>query len=171
LRVVTNADAGGVEALQHIAATIDYPMWIVTAANATERSGCLVGFASQCSIEPVAFAVWVSKANHTYRIAATSTVLAVHALRRGDHPLAELFGARTGDDVDKFARCTWQPGPAGVPVLDGCDWFAGRVTARLDTGDHVCHVLDPLAGGIVTDDEPQLSFSDVRDVDAGHDPD
>jgi hypothetical protein len=32
-------------------------------------------------------------------------------------------------------------------------------------------VLDPLAGGIVTHDERQLAFSDVRDVDAGHDPD
>jgi flavin reductase (DIM6/NTAB) family NADH-FMN oxidoreductase RutF len=168
---VTNADAGGVAALQHIAATIDYPMWIVTAANATEHSGCLVGFASQCSIEPVAFAAWISKANHTFRVATTSTVLAVHALRRGHHALAGLFGARTGDDVDKFERCSWQPGPAGVPVLDGCDWFAGRVTARLDTGDHVCHVLDPLAGGVLTDDEPQLSFSDVRDVDAAHEPD
>lgn len=163
--------SGGTQAFQAIVADLDSPAYVVTTAAGDERDGCLVGFASQCSIEPIAFAVWISKANHTFRVATTSTVLAVHALRRGDHALAELFGARTGDDVDKFERCAWQPGPAGVPVLEGCDWFAGRVTARLDTGDHVCHVLDPLAGGIVTQGEPQLSFSDVRDVDAGHDPD
>src|SRR5207248_6722269 len=42
-----------------------------------------------------------------------------------DHPMfvvtaAALFGARTGDEVDKFTRCRWTSGPAGVPLLDDC---------------------------------------------------
>jgi flavin reductase (DIM6/NTAB) family NADH-FMN oxidoreductase RutF len=45
----------GDPAFDEIADTIDYPMWIVTAAARGERSGCLVGFATQCSIEPVRF--------------------------------------------------------------------------------------------------------------------
>jgi hypothetical protein len=28
-----------------------------------------------------------------------------------DGELAELFGGETGDEVDKFDRCEWRPGP------------------------------------------------------------
>jgi len=36
-----------------LAADLDYPMLIVTAAADGERAGCLVGFAAQCSIDPL----------------------------------------------------------------------------------------------------------------------
>ena len=155
------------KAFERIAATIDYPMWIVTAATEHERSGCLVGFATQCSIEPVEFGAWISKANHTFRVASSADVLVVHALRDADHDLARLFGAQTGDDVDKFTRCSWWSGPGGAPVLEGCDWFAGRVLSRVDEGDHVGHLLDPFDGAF-RDRGARLGFQDVRDVDPGH---
>ena len=50
-------------------------MCVVTAASGTERSGCLVGFSAQCSIEPARYAVWLSKANHTYGVARAVEVL------------------------------------------------------------------------------------------------
>jgi flavin reductase (DIM6/NTAB) family NADH-FMN oxidoreductase RutF len=158
----------GDRAFDVIADTIDYPMWIVTAAARGERSGCLVGFATQCSIEPVAFGVWISKANHTYRVAVSSTVLVVHAPRESDFELARLFGSQTGDEVDKFEQCSWQPGPEGTPVLDGCDWFGGRVTANVDTGDHVGFILDPFTGEVRTGEGPRLTFQRARELEPGH---
>ena len=44
--------------------------------------------------------------------------LAVHFLPDSADDLAELFGSQTGDTVDKFARCRWHPGPAGLPILE-----------------------------------------------------
>jgi flavin reductase (DIM6/NTAB) family NADH-FMN oxidoreductase RutF len=148
-------------------------MYIVTTAVGGERGGCLVGFTSQCSIDPPRFCAWMSKANHTFRLAQRATFLGVHTLRRGDQELAELFGEETGDTVDKFARCAWSDGPHGIPILDGCDWFLGRVLARYDGGDHVGHVLDLLRGVGRPDralraGEPQLGFQDVRGFRAGH---
>src|SRR5712672_2014870 len=84
---------------------LDYPMVIVTTVADGERSGCLVGFHSQCSIHPARWALWVSKANHTYGVALRATRLAVHFPSVDDVDLAELFGEETGDEVDKFARC------------------------------------------------------------------
>ena len=55
-------------------ASLDPPMVVVTAAAGGERAGCLVGFHSQSSIEPARCCVWLSKANHTYRVA----LLAAH---------------------------------------------------------------------------------------------
>lgn len=160
-------DDGG-RVFDDIADTIDYPMWIVTASSGGERSGCLVGFATQCSIDPVRFGVWVSKANHTFRVARSAGLLVVHAPREDDLELARLFGEETGDEVDKFSRCAWSPGPADAPVLDGIDWFAGRVLERIDTGDHVGFVLDPFGGERRAGTGPRLTFQQVRDFHPGH---
>jgi flavin reductase (DIM6/NTAB) family NADH-FMN oxidoreductase RutF len=40
---------------------LDYPMFIVTAAADSELAGCLVGFATQASIDPSRFLVCVAK--------------------------------------------------------------------------------------------------------------
>jgi flavin reductase (DIM6/NTAB) family NADH-FMN oxidoreductase RutF len=155
-------------AFQDIVATIDYPMWIVTVAAGGERSGCLVGFTTQCSIDPPVFGVWLSKANHTFDVASGADVFVVHALRESDLALAQLFGSETGDELDKFTRCSWRPGPADTPVLDGCDWFAGRVLQRIDTGDHVAFVLEPLTGETRDGDAPRLGFQRARAIEPGH---
>ena len=83
---------------------IDPAMAIVTTAVGDERGGCLIGFHAPVEHGPGArYCVWLSKANHTYRLALRATHLGVHFLRPADFELAELFGTRTGDDVDKFA--------------------------------------------------------------------
>jgi flavin reductase (DIM6/NTAB) family NADH-FMN oxidoreductase RutF len=79
-----------------------------------------------------------------------------------------LFGTRTGDEVDKFARCSWRPGPAGVPVLDDCPRrFVGAVLDRVPLGNHTGFLLSP-EGAVGDPAGRPLMFSDVRDLEAGH---
>src|SRR3954468_19296107 len=105
---------------------LDYPMLVVTAAAGDERAGCLVGFATQTSIDPARFTVYLSKANRTYRVARSAEALGVHFLAKGDEDLAELFGGQTGDDVDKFAQVEFHEAVVGVPMLERCPHrFAG----------------------------------------------
>jgi flavin reductase (DIM6/NTAB) family NADH-FMN oxidoreductase RutF len=137
-------------AFDALVSALDTSVVVVTTATTAaggERAGCLVGFHAQCSIQPRQYAVWLSKANRTYRVALLAGHVAVHPLGPGDRDLAELFGGRTGDDVDKFARCDWEPGPGGVPLLTGR--AGGRMvlrrTALLDVGgDHSCLVGEPV---------------------------
>ena len=154
-----------------IAADLDYPMLIVTAAADGERAGCLVGFATQCSIDPVRFLVWLSRKNHTCGIAMRSAMLNVHFASSADRGLAELFGGETGDSIDKFSRCRWQEGPSGVPVLSDCTrWFAGRVIDHIDAvdgSDHTGFVLEPVDGE-VGPWPGQLRLQEVLDIDPGH---
>ncbi len=150
-------------------AGLDYPMYIVTAVDpgTGERSGCLIGFATQCSIDPYRYLVCISRANHTHRVAAGSPMLAVHVLGPAQHDLAALFGEQTGDEVDKFARCAWTAGPDGTPLLDACPRrLVGRVLDRFELGDHTGFLLEPVqeAG----EDAPALMFSAVHDLEAGH---
>lgn len=150
---------------------VDGPMYVVTVASGGQRAGCLVGFASQCSIDPPRFVVWLSVANRTYRIAREAEYLTVHLLHQEDRASAELFGGETGDRVDKFAEADWHPGEAGSPVLDRLStWFTGRIEAQVEGGDHVGFLLAPVAVGPPTAGPPPplLRFREVRDLDPGH---
>ncbi|MFC8433986.1 flavin reductase family protein [Streptomyces sp. NPDC057253] len=150
---------------------LDPDMYVVTAAVAGDRAGCLVGFASQCSIEPVRFVVWLSKANRTYRVARTASRLAVHLLTREQRALAELFGGETGDRTDKFARVRSRRETGGTVVLeDAAAWFVGTVVSRTDGGDHVGFVLEPEAWGAREDTggTPLLRLSDATSISPGH---
>lgn len=163
------------DAFHAIVARLSYPMLVITASAATgsdgrmEKSGCLVGFSTQCSLEPPVYAVWVSQVNHTHEVARSASHLGLHFLSQAERGLAELFGEETGDAVDKFARCDWFEGPHGVPVLDGCrNWVCGRVLGRRPTGDHTAFFLDPVAGQAAPDGFANLGFQDVKRLDPGH---
>ena len=159
------------KAFQRIVADLDYPLLIVTVAAGGQRSGCLVGFATQCSIHPPRFWVCISKANHTCEVAAGADAMVVHVPDAEQRRLAELFGGETGDEVDKFSQVAWEPGPDGVtPVLDGCGrWFAGRVLDRVDSGDHTSYLLEPFAASTGSE-EGQLGFQGAKDMSPGHEP-
>lgn len=147
---------------------LDPDMCVVTAAADGERAGCLAGFASQCSMRPQRFVVWLSRANRTYRVARSAHCLAVHLLTREQRGLAELFGGETGDEVDKFARVAWHEGHGGAAVLaDAAAWFVGTVLHRTDGGDHVGFVLDPVQWG-EGPGGPLLRLSDALPIEAGH---
>jgi flavin reductase (DIM6/NTAB) family NADH-FMN oxidoreductase RutF len=166
---------GVVSTFPTFAATLDYPMFVVTTTDGTERAGCLVGFGTQCSIDPPRFVVFLSEKNRTERVAQHAEVLVVHPLDETHRELAELFGGETGDEVDKFASVAWQPGPGGVPVLDDCPrWFAGRIRQRIEAGDHVGYLLDVLEADVDRSqrdpDADELMFQDVRSIEPGHEP-
>lgn len=153
-------------------ATTNPAMVVVTAAVDDARDGCLVGFHSQCSIEPERYAVWLSVANLTYRLALFAGHLGVHLLGPDDRDVAELFGSTTGDQTDKLARCSWQRGPHGVVLLDRLpNRFVGRRVAALDTGgDHVCFVLEPERAQ-AGDRFAALRLGELTDLEPGHEAD
>ena len=146
---------------------LDYPMFIVTACADGERSGCLIGFATQASIDPSRFLACLSHKNRTYRVAVGAELLAVHFVPREREDLVELFGGETGDDVDKFAHCAWHDGPEGLPILERCErWFVGRVVDRLDAGDHELFLLEPVAAS--AGHEEDFTFHRAKRIEPGH---
>ena len=152
-----------------LVATLDYPLYIVTTAAHNKTSGCLIGFATQCSINPPRFLVCISKKNRTLEIARQADVLAVHVVDEKDRNLAEIFGGETGDETDKFARVSWHYAH-GVPILDACEcWFAGTVLGRIALGDHVGFLLAPIDAEKGAQSE-QLTVQEARNVQPGHPP-
>lgn len=150
--------------IQHL----DTPLFVVTAAAGGVPQGCLVGFATQCSIHPPRLLVCLSVENRTYVTASQSQAVAVHLLGGDQSDMAALFGEQTGDNTDKFARCRWQPGRTGAPVLADCAaWVEGDVLERLRLGDHVGFVIAPVDGGDGSRPD-QLDASAAQGLHAGH---
>ena len=152
-----------------LVATLDYPLYVVTTAAHGERSGCLIGFGTQCIIHPPRFLACLSDKNHTLHVARRATTLAVHIVDEKSKAIAELFGGEIGDEVDKFARVRWHD-VHGVPVLDDCErWFTASILQQIELGDHVGFLLAPM------DVEPgagsaQLTIRQARDIKPGHKP-
>ncbi|HEY6625226.1 MAG TPA: flavin reductase family protein [Acidimicrobiales bacterium] len=146
----------------------DYPLFVVTVASADERSGCLVGFATQCSMRPPRYLVCISKDNHTWEVSRKSGSLALHLLGADQHDLASVFGEETGDTTDKFGQVAWTDGVTGSPVLSECAaWFEGSIIDRFDGGDHEACLVTPVAGGYGTH-PGEFTVSDAGDLEPGH---
>jgi flavin reductase (DIM6/NTAB) family NADH-FMN oxidoreductase RutF len=157
-------------AFHALVAGLEYPMFIVTASAGEERAGCLVGFATQGSIEPPRLLVMLSKANRTFDVAAEASQLVVHFLHAGNRGLAALFGEETGDSVDKFERCAWST-VEGVeaPVISGTRGFvAGPILDRMDGGDHVAHLVGLAVARVDLEAVDQLGFQAVKGFRPGH---
>lgn len=160
------------DAFDSLMASLDAPMVVVTTAVAGERAGCLVGFHAQSAIDPQRYCVWLSKANHTYRVALRSTYLAVHFLTEDDLDLAEHFGTRTGEEVDKFESVATRSGADGVPLVERLPhrMLVRRVALLDEGGDHVCLSAECVEAETPGRFEP-LRLSSVDHLTPGHESD
>lgn len=137
---------------------------VTTRAEDGTRAGCLVGFHGQSGMEPAHYAIWLSKANHTYRTALRSSHFAVHFLTADDMEIATHFGTVSGEDEDKFASLETADGPADVPLLRDCPRrIVIERSAVLDVGGD--HAL--FTGPVVEADCPE-PFEPLRETQVIH---
>jgi flavin reductase (DIM6/NTAB) family NADH-FMN oxidoreductase RutF len=156
-------------AADKVLTSLNLPLLVVTTANSKTRAGCLVGFATQCSVDPLLLLVCISRENRTCRVADEAAGLAIHGISEAERDLAELFGGETGDEIDKFEHCEWRRGPLGLPLLARAPgWIAATIEGRMDAGDHIAHLVKP------TSAELRRSFDPLRtrkgaEIEPGHD--
>ena len=160
------------DAFDRLMASTDPPLVVVTTVAEDERAGCLVGFHAQSSIDPQHYCVWLSKANHTYRVALRAKHFAVHFLTAADLPVAERFGTLSGEDTDKFAGLDLEVDEHGVPLLGACpNRLSLERIALLDDGsDHVCLTTRVSSAETDGDFEP-LRVSSAAHLTPGHESD
>ena len=115
-----------IQSFNSLMAELDYPMFVVTTvADDGERSGCLVGFATQISIKPPRFLAGLSHKNRTYRVAQRAEHLGVHFVPADDKDLAEIVAMCALDDwpvADLAASCAGPPTSPSWPTRcsDAC---------------------------------------------------
>jgi flavin reductase (DIM6/NTAB) family NADH-FMN oxidoreductase RutF len=160
------------DAFGTLMASADPPLIVLTTAVDDELAGCLVGFHAQSSISPQHYCVWLSKANHTYRVGLRASHFAVHFLTAQDFAIAERFGTLTGEDTDKFDGIDVDLDEHGVPLLRGCPsrMSLERIAVLDDGSDHVCLTTRVVSAHTDGHFEP-LRVSSATQLDPGHDSD
>lgn len=156
------------DAFVSLMAAADPALVVVTTAAEGSLAGCLVGFHVQSSISPPGYCLWLSKANHTYRVGLRATHFAVHFLTVDDLSIAERFGTLSGEHVDKFADVDFERDAHGVPLLSACPnrMVLERIALVDDGGDHVCVTARVLSAAGTGPTRP-LRVSDGAHLDPG----
>jgi len=101
----------------------------------------------------------------------------IHAFRtplphRRDVALAEHFGARSGEDGEKFSGVEHEIAQSGVPLVSALPhrMLVKRIATLDDGGDHVCITARVVTAESRTPFTP-LRTSDVSHIVPGHDSD
>ena len=157
------------QSVHELVSELDYPMFIVTVSDGRERSGCLIGFATQCSIAPAALlGVHLREEPHPRRRAA-GRQRDRPPRQRSRTPASPSCSAPDRRRIDKFERCAWHDGPGGAPVLDDCEnWFAAG-SSSASTPATTRPAARPVRGARGTAERP-FTFHRARRIEPGHAP-
>jgi len=124
---------------RHAAAVV-----VVTAPGQPPAGFTATSFTS-VSLDPPIVSFCLAHTASAWRAVSASDVVAVHVLAEGQQHVARTFSTR---GIDRFAaHGSWEPGPGGVPLLDGVlARIVCRVVRRVEAGDHTIVLAAPLAG-------------------------
>ncbi|WP_137111003.1 flavin reductase family protein [Rhodobacter sp. SY28-1] len=111
----------------------------VTVVTTRQPDGTPRGFTANSftsvSLDPPLLLVCLAKTAHSANVFATAPHFAVNILAEDQKAVSGLFASRT---PDKFAQCTWTPGPADMPLIDGSlAQFTCANHQIIDAGDHL----------------------------------
>jgi flavin reductase (DIM6/NTAB) family NADH-FMN oxidoreductase RutF len=126
---------------------------VVTTTSQERPVGLLVTSLSSVSAQPPLLSFNVSLGSSSWPALERAEHLAVHILASGQIELADRFARK---DVDRFAPPTvWEPGPHGLPLLDGAAAHAvTQIRDRFPAGDHVIVVAEVLAVAVEEQERP-----------------
>ena len=123
---------------------MSYGLYVVSAADAGERAGCLINTAVQVTAEPPRISVAVNKENVT---AVDITA---------DMPYIGNFGFRTSAGYDKFEKYGCEVTELGSPYAPEhvCAVFSCRLIDTVDVGTHYLFIGEVVDAQKLSDEEP-----------------
>lgn len=111
----------------------------VTVITALQPDGTPRGFTANSftsvSLDPPLLLVCLARSAHSCPVFAEAAHFAVNILADDQAAVSGLFASRA---PDKFQRCQWVAGPAGVPLIEGAlARFACARAQLVEAGDHL----------------------------------
>lgn len=145
---------------------LTYGLYVVSAKNGDEQSGCVVNTLVQVTAIPARLSVAVSKDNFTAELIQASGRFTAAALdQRADFPYIGRFGFRTGREFAKFEGIACGEDQAGVPYPKDavCARFSVKVEQTVDLGTHLMFIGAVEEAETLSDETP-LTYAYYRDV-------
>ncbi|MDO9538359.1 MAG: flavin reductase family protein [Thermoplasmata archaeon] len=118
---------------------ISHPVAIITVNDGKKINGMTAAWVTQISIEPPILCVSISPKRHTWKMLAKVEYFGVCMLAEGQEKIANVFGTKSGNNVDKFGMMDIAPfmGAHKVPLIpDSLAGFVCRKSHQVEQGDH-----------------------------------
>jgi flavin reductase (DIM6/NTAB) family NADH-FMN oxidoreductase RutF len=118
---------------------------VITTCQRGIPIGLLVTSLASVSTQPPVISFSISSRSASWPALEQADYIGVHLLGAGQEALAEQFSP--GHAATFPAPPAWQPGPHGVPILDGCAaWTVAQPKQKTHAGGHVIVVAGLLHG-------------------------
>ncbi|WP_026919684.1 3-hydroxy-9,10-secoandrosta-1,3,5(10)-triene-9,17-dione monooxygenase reductase subunit [Gordonia shandongensis] len=132
----------------------------VTVITTLSDEGAPVGFACQSfaalSLDPPLVVFCPMKTSRTWPVIEAHGKFCVNVLSNRQQDVSATFGA---PGADKFKSISWDPSPAGLPVLrHSLTWVECEVQQVVEGGDHWIVIGKALTLGEVLQDKPLLFY-------------
>ena len=129
----------------------------VTIVTARGPVGLTVSSFGSVSMHPPLVGLWIGTGASAFPALSVAEHFAVHLLHADQTDLADLF-ART--DADRFGGGTrWESDVDGLPnLLDSPVRLRCRTVRRIEVGDHIALIGEPLAIEQEAEPQPLLRF-------------
>ena len=136
-----------------------YDLAIVTTRLDEQINGQAVGWLTQASIKPPLIAIGLSEKNYTYHLIKESGVFAVNYLPKDRSDIVNLFGYKSGQEIDKFQNLEYGSVATGSPVLyDSAAFLDCKLANVYETGDHYMFI-----GEVIEADYNTLNWLTSKD--------
>lgn len=124
-------------------------LFILTACGPDgAETGMLASWVQQASFEPTMVTVAVNRKRYINDWMQADSPVALSLLGESQKQLLGHFAKGFEPDAAAFEGIDVARSPAGCPALAGAlGWLEGRVTGRLDAGDHVVYLISLTAAG------------------------
>lgn len=144
---------------------ISYGLYIISSKSEGITNGYVANTAFQITAKPPQIAISCSKKNKTSGLIDQSNSFSISVLNKNcKTETINLFGFKSGSDIDKFANIEFQSSALGTPVvLEDCiAWFDCKVTRKADLGTHLLFIAEIVESELLDEHASPLTYSDYR---------
>ena len=145
----TNESQSNLDAVAPVLGRTPSGIFVLTASDGLGHStGMLASWVQQASFDPPAVTVAVNKKRYLNDWLDKSPQMALSLVGESQTEFLKHFGRGFDPDQPAFEGIATTLTANGLPVLrDALGYLDGRVTGRLETGDHVVYLLKITGAG------------------------
>ncbi|MFC1533746.1 flavin reductase family protein [Thermodesulfobacteriota bacterium] len=130
---------------------MSYGLYVLTSRDNGNLNGQIVNSVNQVTYDPVRVAVAINKKNLTHEYITKSKMFAVSVLDEST-PMSffQLFGFKSGRDIDKLSMVKYKEGVTGCPVVEenSLSIVEAVVFKEIDLGTHTIFIGNAIASEV-----------------------
>lgn len=142
---------------KNIVFKIGYGLYMLSAQDKGKNNGCIINTVMQVTDVPLRIAVTVNKKSLTGKMVSLTQKMNISILSQSvPFSTFEIFGFKSGEEIDKFSKVTFKKSKNGLCYLDKnvVGYMSCEVQDEIDLGTHKMFICNLIDSEILSNEEP-----------------